>query len=333
MTAPVTIRLEPSGDSFTCGPGETILRAGLAAGFAMPYECASGSCSSCKGRLIEGAVEYLWPEATGLSERDRRKGDRILCCQALPQGNCTVQVRLGQVEGAREEPRPATFAATVETLERPIPSVIAFSCRPAQPVPFLPGQYVLLQVPDGERRAYSMANTEAETLAFIAKEKPGGHASRYLFEELAVGDTVSLEGPYGRAYLRTPPVREIVCVAGGSGLAPILSVIEGALARPDTPGIRLFFGANSAEELFMVDEMRAVEAAHDRFSLTLAVRDGGAPGAVTGLVGDVALAAMEDLDDCDFYMAGPPGLIDALLRPVMRCGKVRPERIFFDRFY
>ena len=86
MTEPVTIRLEPSGDSFTCGPGETILRAGLAAGFAMPYECASGSCSSCKGRLLEGAVEHIWPDATGLSERDRRKGDRILCCQALPAG-------------------------------------------------------------------------------------------------------------------------------------------------------------------------------------------------------------------------------------------------------
>ncbi|MDD9980698.1 MAG: oxidoreductase FAD-binding subunit, partial [Gammaproteobacteria bacterium] len=123
-----------------------------------------------------------------------------------------------------------------------------------------------------------------------------------------------------------------VCVAGGSGLAPMLSVIEGVLARPETPGVRLFFGTNRAEELFMVDEMRALEAAHDRFSLTLAVRD-GAPGATTGLVGDVALAALDGLDQCDFYMAGPPGLIDALLRPVMRCGKVRPERIFFDRFY
>ena len=257
MTEPASITLEPAGESFTCGPGETILRAGLAAGFAMPYECASGSCSSCKGRLLAGEVDYLWPDATGLSERDRRKGDRLLCCQSLPKGDCTVQVRLGQVEGAREEPAPAPFSATVETLERLVPGVTAFSCRPAQPVPFLPGQFVLLQVPGGQRRAFSMANTEADTLAFIVKEKPGGHASRYLFEELAQGDTLSLEGPYGRAYLRTPPVREIVCVAGGSGLAPMLSVVRAAIAEPDAPAVRLFFGANTAEELFMVDEMQA----------------------------------------------------------------------------
>ena len=332
MAEPVTIRLEPTGESFVCNPGETILRAGLAAGLAMPYECASGSCSSCKGRLVEGGVDSLWPDATGLNERDRRKGGRILCCQSSPKGDCVVQVRPVEVEGAREEPVPAPFAATCERLERLAPGVLHIDCRSERPVPFLPGQFVLLQVPGGQRRAYSMANTAPETLAFIVKEKPGGHASRYLFEALAVGDRLSLEGPYGRAYLRTPPEREIVCIAGGSGLAPMLSVVEGALALPDTPPVRLFFGANSAGELFIVDEMEALAAAHERLTLTIAVRD-GAPGCATGLVGDVALAAMEALDECDLYMAGPPGLIDALLRPAMRSGRVAPGRIFFDRFY
>lgn len=332
MAEPVTVRIEPSGESFVCGPGETILRAGLAAGLSLPYECASGSCSSCKGKLLDGEIEALWPEATGLNERDRRKGDRILCCQSIPEGDCTVQVRPAQVEGAREEPVPAPFKATVEVLERLVPGVIFFRCRPESPVPSLPGQFVLLQVPGGQRRAYSMANTRPETLDFIVKEKAGGHASRYLFDALSVGDALSLEGPYGRAYLRLPAERAIVCIAGGSGLAPMLSVVEGALALTRSPPVRLFFGANSADELFMADEMRVLAARHAALSLTLVVRD-GAPGAETGLVGDAALAAMEALDECDLYMAGPPGLIDATLRPAMRSGRVAPGRIFFDRFY
>ena len=327
---PATITLAPSGRTFACGPGETILRAGLAAGLALPYECASGSCGSCKGRLLDGDVAHIWPDATGLTERDRRKGGRVLCCQALPQGDCTVQVRVP--EAAADEPAPAPVAAAVEALDRLVPGVLHIVCRPERPVPFLPGQFVLLQVPGGQRRAFSMANIDAETLVFIVKEKPGGHASRYLFEALATGDRVSLEGPYGRAYLRTPTERPIVCVAGGSGLAPMLSVARAAIARPETDPVHLFFGVNSAAELFMADEMEALAARHERLSLTLAVRD-GAPGAATGLVGDVALAALEGLAGCDFYMAGPPGLIDALLRPVMRSGRVEPERIFFDRFY
>ena len=112
----------------------------------MPYECASGSCSSCKGTLLGGAVDPLWPEATGLNERDRRKGDRILCCQARPVGDCTVQVRPAHVEGARDEPVPAPFAASVEALERLVPGVHlhplparAAGALPARPVRAAPG--------------------------------------------------------------------------------------------------------------------------------------------------------------------------------------------------
>ncbi len=325
----MTITLAPSGESFACGPGETILRAGLRAGFALPYECASGSCSSCKGRLLEGEVDSLWPEASGLSDRDRRKGARILCCQALPRGDCVVQLRRAD---AADEPAPEAFTATVEALERLNRDVMFMRGRPDRARAFLPGQFVLLQLPSGQRRAFSMANTDPETLDFIIKEKPGGHASRYLFDELSTGDRVSLEGPYGRAYLRTPLVRDIICVAGGSGLAPVLSVVRGALAQPEARAIRLFFGVNGVDDLFMIDTLETLAADHDRLSLTLAVRD-GAPGTETGLVGDIMLAALDGLSESDLYMAGPPGLIDALLRPVMRSEKIAPDRIFFDRFY
>lgn len=336
MTGAATIRLAPSGATFACRPGETILRAGLAAGLAMPYECASGGCGSCKARLLEGAVESLWPEATGLKERDRRRGDRILCCQALPQGDCVVETRrvdpTAAAPTAAAEPAPEAFTAAVERVERLNDAVLFLRCRRARPRPFLPGQFMLLQIPGGQRRAFSMANTAPEVLEFIVKAKPGGHATGYLFERLSVGDGLRLEGPYGRACLRAPLARDILCVAGGSGLAPMLSVARGALARPGCHAVRLFFGVNAAADLFATAELEALAAANDRLALTLAVRD-GAPGAATGLVGDVMLAALAAAPVSDLYMAGPPGLVDALLKPAMRSGKIAPGRIFFDRFY
>ena len=85
------VSLADTDSSFECGPRETFLRAALKAGLAVPYECASGSCGSCKARLLEGAVEMRWQGATGLSERDRKRGDRILCCQSIPTTDCVIQ--------------------------------------------------------------------------------------------------------------------------------------------------------------------------------------------------------------------------------------------------
>jgi len=89
-----SVRLEPEGAQFHCQPGETLLSAALAAGIDLPYECASGGCGSCRARLLEGQVRSLWPDAPGLSSKDRLKGDRILCCQSVAQSDCVVQVAL-----------------------------------------------------------------------------------------------------------------------------------------------------------------------------------------------------------------------------------------------
>ena len=190
---PATITLADSGESFVVRPGETILRAGLAAGFAMPYECASGSCGSCKVRLQEGEVDMIWPEAPGLTERDRKQGR----ARPLLPGSAAH----GLHGAGAPWPRPRWRSPRRRASRPPArcwsssPGACSSSAAGQQcPVPFLPGQYVLLQVPGGQRRAYSMANTEPETLDFIVKEKPGGHASRYLFEDLAVGDTLEPGG-------------------------------------------------------------------------------------------------------------------------------------------
>lgn len=211
------VRLHGSDVQFRCEPGQTLLAAGLAAGLDLPYECASGSCGSCRARLLEGQVRWRWAAAPGLSERDRSKGDRILCCQAEPESDCVMQLRTGPGP-LPAAPRPRQ--ATVSRLRPLNEDVLELQLRLTDglPMDYRPGQFVLLQAPPTIGwRAYSMANLPAAdgTLQFLVKRKPGGGASGWLFGALRPGDAVALEGPYGRAWLRDEPAdRPLWLLAG-----------------------------------------------------------------------------------------------------------------------
>jgi NAD(P)H-flavin reductase/ferredoxin len=321
------------GGSFPCLPEETLLTAALRAGYAAPYECASGTCGSCKARLINGAVRRRWAGATGLSERDRRRGDRILCCQSLPTGNCTIQLR---AERSNSEPLPKRWLGEVVAIDEMCARIRRIKVHCDRDVAFLPGQFMLLEFPSMIGfRAYSMANEPVGSpeLEFIIKAKPGGAGSAHLLGELAFGDVVALEGPYGRAYLRGAPSRPIIAVAGGSGLAPMLSVTRAALKSRGL-SVHLFFGIDRASEVFAQQELSDLAAQHADFKLTIAVRESDHESAPysAGAIGDVMLAECADLSKCDLYMAGPPAMIDSLLAKTVTAGKITANRVFFDRF-
>ena len=330
------ITLSGSGATFTCRSDETLLRAGLAAGLAMPYECASGACGSCKARLVDGHVTMRWPDAPGLSARDRARGNRILCCQSLPTGDCSINVR---AEAGNSEPVPWPISAEVTEIADLCDGVRRIVLNTETPVDFLAGQFVLLRLPgDSGDRAYSMANapTGANELVFLIKAKPGGRATAYLFDRMAVGDGIDLEGPYGRGYLREDSERPPIAVAGGSGLAPMLSIVRRAVGLwPDRP-VHLYFGVDTPAALFCLDEIAALAALFPRFHPMLAVRDGW-PDACslpveTGLVGDVMRRGEPDLQGADLYLAGPGGMVDAVLAQTVRANAIPADRVFFDRF-
>lgn len=147
------------GRSFPCRSDETVLRAALSSGIDMPYECASGACGSCKCRVTEGRAEMAWPEAPGLSERDRSKGDRILACQARPISDLILNVRAGENP---HEPAPHLHRGIVFGKERLCDSVARVAFRLAGPAEFLPGQFYIIDLPGAGRRAYSLANLANE---------------------------------------------------------------------------------------------------------------------------------------------------------------------------
>jgi len=332
------VRLHGSDVGFDCAPGQTLLAAGLAAGLDMPYECASGSCGSCRARLLEGRVRPRWPAAPGLSERDRAKGDRILCCQAEPEGDCTLQLRTGSgpVPAA---PRPRQ--ATVTRLRPLNEDVLELQLRlsDGQPMDYRPGQFVLLQPPQGiGRRAYSMANLPAAdgSLQFLVKRKPGGAASGWIFGQLGLGEPVMLEGPYGRAWLRDDPVdRPLWLLAGGSGLAPVWAIAQASLAAAPRRRVRLYFGVQRACDVFWLDEMRRVASAASSLQIVVALAEPSAadpPECRHGPVADVLVADLPPEGLQSLYMAGPPGLIAHATERLVRSGRVPADRVYYDRY-
>jgi len=329
------VRLEPDGRSFHCAPGQTVLAASLAAGIDLPYECASGSCGSCRARLVSGAVKALWADAPGLSERDRGKGDRILCCQSVAQGDCVIQARPGNAPLPQP---PVPLRARVISLCSLNRDVMHLVLDGARGVEFLPGQFMLFDLACGiGRRAYSMSNLPDGTgrLEFIVKRKPGGLASTFIFESLKPGDWLDLDGPYGRAWLRDESPRDIVLLAGGSGLAPIWSIAQAALQRSPRRRLRLYFGVNRSEDLFWWAQIERARQAHAELEVHLVLMQASPhdpAGCRQGAVGDVMGRDVLDLPSCDLYMAGPPALVDHVMREFVATGRAQADRVFFDRF-
>ncbi|ROZ52961.1 (2Fe-2S)-binding protein [Rhodococcus sp. WS1] len=341
----VTVDFRGYEGPVTCGPEETLLRAGLRAGLALPYECASGGCGSCRAQLVEGEVNSLWPDAAGLSERDRRRGNRILMCQSVPRANCIVKAPVVDGPPSSREAVPERVTSRLLGRESLTPDTALFTLDFNTPINFLPGQFMLLESPDGIRRAYSMAHPAdgagSATVEFIIRAKPGGAASAWLFDKVQVGEEILVEGPYGRAYAQLGSERPAVCIAGGTGLAPILAITEELLVENGARAVDLYIGARMASDVVLLDRLARLGELGARVFVSVEdpnVADNEPSGwqmftaARVGRVIDHVAEDWTDLSEHDIYLAGPAGMVDAALRALVRERGACADRLFFDRF-
>ena len=327
------VRLAGTTTTYTAEPRQSLLFAGLAAGIPLPYECNSGTCGSCKAVLRGGQIEDRYPSAPGLSARDRRKG-RVLLCQAEPRSD--VEVKVDPIP-TDEEPRPQTLELVTNRVRRLGPTMLELELTPVAPIRFLAGQYLLLKIPGVGRRAYSMANAPIDDsrIDLLIKAVPGGAATKYFFEHLASGTVLEAEGPLGRAYLRNSEGPKIRCVAGGSGLAPVLSIARAALGAGRK--VDLYYGARCLDDLVYLDVLADLQREHEERAEVITClsepRDGDEWTGATGNVGDVLFSEVSDLTQTSIYMAGPPAMVDAVLGGCVLERGVPADRIYFDRFY
>lgn len=311
--------------------GETVLDAALAAGVDYPHGCRSGRCGSCKSRLVAGEVTLLEHSRFALSAEEKAEG-LILACRAVPETDVSV-AWLGDDDAAPAEPS-RRFAAKVVAVDDATHDIKRIRLAPADgsTLAFAAGQYARLTFPGLPPRDYSMANRPGEAeLEFHIRRVPGGSASEGVHATVRVGDALTVEGPFGHSHLRGAHAGPILCIAGGSGLAPIKSIVETALAHGMRQPIHVYFGARAERDLYLVDAFAALREAHANlhFIPVLSETAGAArAGFVTAAVGE----DLPDLDGWKAYVAGPPAMVEAAMETAFARG-LRRDDLHADVFF
>lgn len=327
------------GATFSQSPGDTILRAALRAGIGMTYECNSGGCGACKFELVEGEIQTLWSNAPGLSDRDRSRG-RHLACQCKALDNISIKATTStecvpQIPPSRQR---AKFIGS-QTITHDIRE---FRFLAEDHANFLPGQFALLDIPGIESsRAYSMANTSNDSREwhFQIRRVANGSGTKILFDELVVGAEIDIDGPYGLAHLRPNVERDIVCVAGGSGLAPMISIARGAVEADLLTDRKLYFfyGARTPVDVCGEDMLRNLKGFGDRIIFIPVVSHVDESNEWSGQRGFVhqqlSSVLNAELGNFEFYFAGPPPMTQALQELLMVDHKVPFNQVHFDRFF
>jgi CDP-4-dehydro-6-deoxyglucose reductase len=331
------VRLEPSGHKFVVEEGKSVLKAGLDAGMLLPYSCRAGGCKTCMGKVLEGSVDLSGMIPGVLSEEDRRSGQALLCV-AKPLSDLVI--RIDELEGVQSI-KPLKLPCRVIGMEKAAPDVVILTLR----IPmnynlfFLPGQYVEILLEDGQRRSYSLAVApEHESLTQLKlhiRHTPGGRFTDHVFGNMKLNDMLRIEGPFGTFYLRENSDKPIVLLAGGTGFAPIKSIVETALQKGSRRPMHLYWGGRTRQDIYMMDLAQSWAQQHPQIHfnpvLSMATPACDWQGR-TGYVHEAVMSDLPDLSGHQVYACGTPLMVNAARRDfVERCGLPATE-FFADSF-
>ena len=321
--------VRPLNRTLAVSPGANLLNVLREHNVPISYSCTAGRCGTCRCKVTRG---HLLESGSQTQINRVNEGQFALACMSVLTENCEIEVP----EPDEVVIHPArVLKATVVAIEDMTHDIKRIVLRPAKPLSFSPGQYAQVQFTPNHIRPYSMASLASdEELEFHVRLVPGGRVSSYISADLAVGHSVRVSGPLGTAYLREKHTGPMLCVAGGTGLAPILSIVRGAVRAGMANPIHLYFGVRSPLDVYGEHWLEQLAREHPGLSVhVIPASDATGRFMRTGLVTDVIASDWGDsLKDFRAYLCGSPPMVEATSLLLNQRG-IPPEHIYADAFY
>ncbi len=325
------VRLSGTATEFEVGRNQTVLESALGQGLAFPHDCTVGTCGSCRSQLVSGKVDAITPFGYTLSREELQAG-YILACQAVPESDLEIEVDLETTAAVRT-------TASLVSMRELTHDIREFVWKSDAPVHYRAGQYMNVSwpgAPGSRSYSFSVAPDPAgqNRLASFIRKVPGGAFTEPLFAGDLASASFEIDGPHGGFWLRDGD-GPILLVGGGSGLAPLMSLLEDASARGVKRNAVLLFGGRAERDLYCLEEIASIAARWQaRFEFRPVLSEEQAPGRRFGMVTDEIPAAIAELGGTaglQAYMCGPPGMIDAGLAVLSASGLALHD-IHYDKF-
>ncbi|MCL6571250.1 MAG: 2Fe-2S iron-sulfur cluster binding domain-containing protein [Bacillus sp. (in: Bacteria)] len=340
MTYKVT--LEPVGMEMDVEEGETVLEAAFRQGVALMHGCKEGQCSTCKSLLLDGDVEMDRYSTFALPDHEKEDG-YILLCKTLCYSDIKVELLQYDEDALKISIPIKTFQTFIESIESVTHDIRKLTLKLEEPekINFHAGQFVDIYAPGGNfYRSFSMGNTPNESgkLEFMIKIFKDGKFSTLLDEKLQVGDQLEVRGPFGNCIRREDNQGDILLIGGGSGMAPLWSILNDMNQKNVKRNVTFFYGARSKRDLFYLEKFAEIEKHLAGFRFVPALSEPseednwtGETGFITDVIDRYLKSSATSSKDLEAFLCGPAPMIDAAIA-VLRDNGVTTDRISFDKF-
>jgi len=314
-------------------PMETVADAAYRSGLNIPLDCRDGACGTCKCHCESGRYEMDGYIEDALSDQEAEQ-QYVLTCRMVPESDCVVTVPASSEVCVRSQ--QADVHAKLTDINRLSDSTLSFTVAGDQvrAMHFLPGQYVNVQVPGTDQsRAYSfssMVNQADESVSFLIRMVPEGLMSTYMAQKARVGDSITLRGPFGSFYLRDIK-RPVLMLAGGTGLAPFLAMLEKIQQNGSAHPIHLIYGVTHDVDLVELDKLKTFAGVIDNFSFSACVASETSSWPQKGYVTHHMHPEYINDGDVDIYLCGPPPMVEAVNSYMQEKG-IQPASFYYEKF-